>query len=75
MKSVQEANQKSLSERMVNDTDLLGFEDWVKKVIFMLVASFFDTNPTFGSTAGGNRVSLSAAVFSIVVTPHAGRWT
>jgi hypothetical protein len=51
MKSVQEVNQKCLSERMVNDTDLLGFEDWVKKVIFMLAASFFDTNPTFGSIA------------------------
>lgn len=75
MKSVQEANQKSLSERMVNDTDLLGFEDWVKKVIFMLAASFFDTNPTFGSTAGGNRVSLSAAVFSIAVARYAGRLT
>lgn len=75
MKSVQEANQKSLSERMVNDTDLLGFEDWVKKVLFMLAASFFDTNPTFGSIDGGNRVSLPAAVFSIAVARHAGRLT
>jgi hypothetical protein len=36
---------------MVNDTDLIGFEDWVKKAVFMLAGSFFDTNPTFGSIA------------------------
>jgi hypothetical protein len=36
---------------MVNDTDLLDFEDWVKKASFMLAGSLFDTNPTFGSIA------------------------
>jgi hypothetical protein len=42
---------KRLSGRMVNDTDLLDFEDWVKKASFMLAGSLFDTNPTFGSIA------------------------
>ena len=59
---------------IVDDTELLDFEDWVKNVDFMLAGPFFATDPFFGSIECGIADSRDEASLCFSLRPFAGRF-